>query len=169
MKDWHTLLFKAFYFTSVLCFLISFLTNSITSYHSLLFGYVFYLLTVIFILFIKLTQHSFTLYHFLFTYFQYIIIFLTLLFILFINITFKKKIIDKHISSSFFGFQHLLIFLYFLQFYIIYQNVYYQNTLQSLLLYLFSLFIIILESILYTLCYYFSTDGYENINKKNID
>ena len=85
-------------------------------------------------------------------------------------IKYKTNIIEQKVSQSYYTFSNISAIILFLQLYIIYTNITTPNfektgkisKVTSGIIYLLGVLGMISSIILYTILYYFTTDGFEN-------
>jgi hypothetical protein len=181
MKDWYSTIYKACIFSSVIAFILGFMTDSKTSLGAYMAGYsvlilaVLMILTILFNNVLKVTANDSTfqiLYSILMTAGPFILILGVISFVLYLLITYKDNIIDGKIAPGYNSFSNIIIMLLLVQLYMVYTNINtekFENTgkipkITSGIIYLLGVITSICSIILYTILKYFSTDGFRNIN-----
>lgn len=181
MKDWYSTIYKACIFSSVIAFILGFITDSKTSLGAYMAGYsvlilaVLMILTILFNNVLKVTGNDSTfqiLYSILMTAGPFILILGVISFVLYLLITYKDNIIDGKIAPGYNSFSNIIVMLLLVQLYMVYTNIAterFENTgkmpkITSGIIYLLGVITSICSIILYTILKYFSTDGFRNIN-----
>jgi len=182
MKDFFSIVYKAFIVASVISFIISLFSSGQVSYGSSITGYSILTLGIMMILLIiiqnilKITedQSIFKIISEIFISSGPLLLLLTIIgFMLYLIIYYKSVIISGHVSSSYYSFTNITIILLLLQVYIIYSNIDNQkihgrlNKISSGLLYLLGILASTCSIIIYTILKYFTTDGFTNKKPSN--
>jgi len=177
MKDWYSSIYKAFIMASVIAFLISFFSSGNVSMGASIAGYSVLILGIMMILIIlfqnilkgNTNQGVFQLiYSILMATGPFLLILGVIGFILYLIITYKKLIIDNHVSQSYYTFSNIAITLILLQLYIVYTNITtekFESTgkiskLTSSIIYLLGILTCMTTLILFTILKYYTTDGF---------
>lgn len=181
MKDWYSTIYKACIFSSVIAFILGFISDSKTSLGAYIAGYSVLILAILMILIIlfnnvlKVTANDSTfqiLYSILMTAGPFILILGVISFVLYLLVTYKDNIIDGKIAPGYNSFSNIIVMLLLVQLYMVYTNINtekFENTgkmpkVTSGIIYLLGVTTSICSIILYTILKYFSTDGFRNIN-----
>jgi Na+/H+-translocating membrane pyrophosphatase len=181
MKDWYSTIYKACIFSSVIAFILGFISDSKTSLGAYMAGYsvlilaVLMILTILFNNVLKVTANDSTfqiLYSILMTAGPFILILGVISFVLYLLITYKDNIIDGKIAPGYNSFSNIIVMLLLVQLYMVYTNINtekFESTgkmpkVTSGIIYLLGVTTSICSIILYTILKYFSTDGFRNIN-----
>jgi hypothetical protein len=181
MKDWYSTIYKACIFSSVIAFILGFITDSNTSLGAYMAGYsvlilaVLMILTILFNNVLKVTANDSTfqiLYSILMTAGPFILILGVISFVLYLLVTYKDNIIGGKVAPGYNSFSNIIVMLLLVQLYMVYTNINtekFENTgkmskVTSGIIYLLGVVTSICSIILYTILKYFSTDGFRNIN-----
>jgi hypothetical protein len=175
MKDFFSIVYKAFIVASLISFIISLFSSGNVSYGSSITGYSVLTLGIMMILLnliqniLKITegQSMFKIiYEVFITSGPLLLLLMIIGFMLYLIINYQSIIIAGHISSSYYSFTNITIVLLLLQVYIIYLNLDNQkiqgriNKVTSGLLYLLGILTSVCSLIIFTILKYFTTDGF---------
>ena len=176
---WYSLVYKALILTSVVLFIIGFVTDSTLSVNAYIVGYSVLslgILTILSILFSSINKNEPTptstskmLYSLLLAAGPFILILSIVAFVLYLLIYYKSNIINGHVSSGYYSFSNVIVILLLCQIYMIYSNANFETTgkiskITSTIILLLSVLTGISAIILYTILKYYSTDGFDTIN-----
>lgn len=165
---WENTLYQTFLFTGLFSFVVSLLTSGNTSFNAYLGGFIslsVFLVIVIINLVVKANISLLSL-------FPFIYVLATIVVALYFYIVNSQKIKDGHISSSFHAFNTLIIILFGIQFYGIYNDITSDkfkltlklSQLNKSITCLLSLIETIFISINVISLTYYSTDGFTLLN-----
>jgi hypothetical protein len=176
MKDWYSGIYKGFIISSIILFVIGFLSEGNVSLGAYITGYSVLILGVMMIVAILFNRMKIEegepflqiLYTILLTGGPFILMFFVIAFTLYLMIKYKPIIIDNHVSSSYNSFSNINIILIIIQLYIVYTNITtdsFEKTgkiskVTSSMVYLLGILSGISSIILYTILKYFTTDGF---------
>jgi hypothetical protein len=175
MKDFFSIVYKAFIVASVISFVISLFSSGEVSYGSSITGYSVLTLGIMMILIIiiqnilKITEGQSIIKIILEVFISCgpLLLLLGITgFMLYLIINYKSLIISGHVSSNYYSFTNITIILLLLQVYIIYSNIDSQknqgrlNKVTSCLLYLLAILTTTCSIVIFTILKYFTTDGF---------
>ena len=177
MADWYSSVYKAFIFAGVIAFILGFFTNNKTSLGAYIAGYSVYILAILMILVILLSNllrvtvndSTFSQIYSIFTVTgPFILILAVISFVLYLLIRYKDNIVSGHVASGYNSFSNIIIMLLFIQFYLVYSTISsekFQSTgkmskVVSSSIYLLGVISAICSIILYTILKYYTTDGF---------
>lgn len=177
MKDWYSSIYKAFIMASVISFVISFFSSGEISLGASLAGYSVLILGIMMFLIILFqnilsnnqNQGFFKVFSTVLMNTGPFLLMLSVIgVVLYLIIYYKNKIIDEHVSKSYYVFSNMTIVLLLLQLYIVYTNitsVNFESTkklskLTSSLVYLLGVLTASCVIILFTILKYYTTDGF---------
>lgn len=177
MTDWYSSVYKAFIFAGVIAFILGFFTKDKTSLGAYMAGYSVYILAILMILTIllsnlfRITANDSTfsqIYSILTVTGPFILILAVISFVLYLLIRYKDNIISGHVASGYSSFSNIIVMLLFLQFYLVYTTINsdkFQTTgkmtkVVSSSIYLLGVLSSICSIILYTILKYYTTDGF---------
>lgn len=177
MKEWYSIIYKAFIFSSIIAFIIGFFTESKTSLGAYITGYSVLILAMLMILIIllmnslKVTVND-SMFQVIYTIFTtsgpFILILGVISFVLYLLINYQNIIIQGNVAPGYNSFNNIITMLLLLQIYMVYNNI---NTekfeitgkiprIASNIIYLIGVLTAISSIILYTILKYYSTDGF---------
>jgi len=177
MKDLYSNVYKALIISSAIAFIIGFFSNGNISIDSYITGYSVLILAIMMILIIlfnnisKIIQEQTILqqiYMILLTTGPFVLMLAVIGFILYLLITYRSKIIENHISQSYYSFSNITAILLLIQLYIVYTNIstpIFEQTgkiskVTSSIIYLLGVLSTISSIIMFTILKYFITDGF---------
>jgi hypothetical protein len=179
MIDWYSGIYKGFIISSIILFVIGFLSEGKVSLGAYITGYSVLILGVMMILAILFNRMKISegdpflqiLYTILLTAGPFILMFFVIAFTLYLMIKYKPIIIDNHVSSNYNSFSNINIILIIIQLYIVYTNITsdsFEKTgkiskVTSSMVYLLGVLSGISSIILYTILKYFTTDGFTSV------
>ena len=174
--------YKGFILSSIISFLIAFFSEGITSYGAYLAGYsvlTIGIMMILLVLFNKTlsSQQGSTFQSFIAVFSTsspLLIMLTTIAFLYYIIIIYKDKIIEGHISPSYFSFNNINLFLIFIQLYLLYNVINSKNfetsgifpKLTSNIIILLGILTLISSINIYIILKYFTTDGFTTDNFK---
>jgi uncharacterized membrane protein len=176
MNDWYSGIYKALLLASIISFIIYNFSSGETSLGALLSGLVALTLTLFMILYIILYntidlikdgsvfQNIFTILNVSGPFFMMLGV---IGLILYLIITNKNRIIEGHVSSSYYTFSNITILILLLQMYFLYKSIIsskFESTkkiskLTSIILYLFNVITAICSISLFAILQYYKADG----------
>jgi hypothetical protein len=180
MKDWYSSIYKGLIISSIVAFIVGFFSKGnisidayITGYATLILG-IMMILIILFNNILRVSQGDSTfqlVYTILITTGPFILMLAVIGFILYQIITYKEKIVDNHVSQSYFSFSNITIILMLIQIYIVYTNIStpkFEETgkiskVTSSVIYLLGVLAAISSIIIFTILKYFTTDGFMTI------
>jgi hypothetical protein len=177
MSNWYSSIYKGLIIAGVVAFIIGFFSNGNVSIDSYIAGYsvlILGIMMILIILFNNLLNVSQDLSNFqlLYTIFltsgPFLLMLCVIAFILYLMITYKKNIIDGHVSSGYYSFSNISVILLLIQLYIVYMNIStpkFDETgkiskVTSSIVYLLGVLTAISSIIMFTILKYFTTDGF---------
>jgi hypothetical protein len=177
MSEWYSSIYKALIFAGLIAFIVGFFTNDKTSLGAYMAGYSVYILAILMILTILLSNllrvsANDSLFYQIYSIFTvtgpFILILAVISFVLYLLIKYKDNIIAGHVSTGYNSFSNIIVILLFIQFYLVYTNISsdrFQKTgnmpnVVSSSIYLFGVISAICSIILYTILKYYTTDGF---------
>jgi hypothetical protein len=177
MPQWYSSIYKAFIWAGFIAFVIGFFTQEKTSLGAYMAGYSVYILAVLMILVIllsnlfRVTQNdsTFSQIYSIFTVMgPFILILGVISFVLYLLIRYKNNIVSGHVAPGYTSFSNIIIMLLLIQFYLVYMTMSsekFETTgkmtkVMSSLIYLLGVLSAICSIILYTILKYYTTDGF---------
>ena len=179
MSQWYSSIYKALIMTSVISFIIGFMSQGTVSLGCTISGYSSLTLAVMMILLIlfqsvlKTTQGQSTFNTILTivtTTGPFLLMLSVIGFILYLIINYKTNIIEGHVSQSYYTFTNIAIILILIQVYFVYTNIdsdkfattSRMSKVTSSLIYLLGVLTWCCSLILFTILEYYTTDGFTN-------
>jgi len=180
MANWYSGIYKSLLITSVVSFIIYFLSSGTVSLGAIISGYSMIIMSIMMILYIILfnllqkTQNVGIFEMFLsiiFTCGPFLLIFGIIGLVLFLIIKYKDRILLDHVPDSYKIFNNITIILILLQIYLIYNNInndnfektQYLSKVTVSLLYLYGVISAISSITLFNILNNFSADGFKNL------
>ena len=180
MNDWYSSVYKGFIIAAIIAFIIGFFSSGAVSLDSYIAGYSVLILGVMMLMMLLINQSLSiapngstleTIYNSFYTTGPFLLMLGVLGFILYLMIKYKTNIVEQKVSQSYYTFSNISVIILLLQLYIIYTNITTPNfektgkisKVTSGIIYLLGVLGMISSIILYTILYYFTTDGFQNI------
>lgn len=184
MSDkWYSNIYKGFFFTSAIAFIIGFFSSNYVSLNAYIAGYSILVLGVmmlLIILFNKIMKNakdnsetSFTVItNILFTTGPFLLMIIIIGILLKLMITHTGRIIGNEVSDSYYSFSNISVFLILVQLYIVYSNVSREDftkkssftKVTSLIIFLIGILSAINTVNIYMILTYFVTDGFHMVH-----
>ena len=177
MINWYNSVYKGFFMTAIVAFIIGFFSQGEVSIAAYIAGYSVLILAIIMILIIlisnilRLTQGESSfgkIFSIVMSVGPFLCLLGTISFILYLMITYKKNIISGHVSPGYSSFSNINTILLFIQLYMLQINISSEKfsltgkltQLTSSFLYLLIVLQFVCCVILFTILKYYTTDGF---------
>ena len=176
MSEWYSSVYKGFFVTGIIAFIIGIFSSGVISINSYISGYVIIILGIMMVLTLLINNSMSTSQgitsSILMTIGPFLLMLGVISFILYLLITYKTIIVEQKVPSGYYTFSNISVVLLLIQLYVVYLNINspkFEETgkitkVTASIIYLLGVLGTITSIILYTMLRYFTTDGFTTLH-----
>jgi hypothetical protein len=176
MSEWYSSVYKGFFVTGIIAFIIGIFSSGVISINSYISGYVIIILGIMMVLTLLINNSMSTSQgitsSILMTIGPFLLMLGVISFILYLLITYKTNIVEQKVPSGYYTFSNISVVLLLIQLYVVYLNINspkFEETgkitkVTASIIYLLGVLGTITSIILYTMLRYFTTDGFTTLH-----